>query len=811
MKTHLITVPRKKTEQINWIKPINNYLLSIYGNTSSYQNDLSSFDKLREDIRGVNADNTGLKLYFKYYSQLEILDMKIQFSSLNKSKKIEFIWHDAFQNDIIHSQNSLAFEKANILFNIASLLTKFANNKYIESQGNNDKSSIVESIKMLKQAAGIYEFINENFLHAPSDDLSQSTIKFLNNLSLAQCQEIFTINTINNDLNQSKNSLISKLCKSTSILYEECYQMISNDEKEDYKIIDDFEKDEFLDKPEDEEENEEENSKFVTAQIDQSWISIIYFKFQFYKSLSFYFNALQLEANRKYGESIGFLNESKNIIDNINPSIMRSISKNSGTVYEILDNFKYQKDVVDIKINDLTKDNDLIYHDLVLKNANLNQLSPMQVAKIIPLNEMETFKQINEQGYSNFLNNVIPINIHELSSFYSEEKSQLLRNEIDYFEVSNEEIKSLMDSLNLPQAFDQIKQSLKQDNDDIPFEVVNKVSEISQKSEEIKNLESSNYNLKQQIRDQISKNPQLGNMNKVLYDATKSDEKLSQLIDKSFYNILIKGPQSVEVSNLFKSNNVIDNTFQELSLLDKDDSQEKQIKIIENFLKDLNTINLNKHQIIDNLKTKIHSDDISDVLIINSRQKSNNEIKTIIFPQELKKFQPFINKLDSLINRSKIIIKDLQEQWEILLQNPEIKNLQKSTTYKKQKIHENTSKINKFFENWKKYYMGLIKGNQFYKNLLSHIKDQLNNQNFGNQYHQPIPPQKIPPQQQSPLPYQRPPMPPQKQSMTSENSYNWSQTSINNGAGNNSPGLIYDQPSTYDPNMYDFFSKKANK
>ncbi|KAI5953219.1 BRO1 [Candida jiufengensis] len=803
MKTHLITIPKKKTEQINWVKPINNYLLSIYGNTSTYQNDLTSFDKLREDIRGVNADNTGLKLYFKYYSQLEILDMKIQFSSLNKSKRIEFVWHDAFQNDIIHSQNSLAFEKANILFNIASLLTKYSNNKYIESSANNDKTLIAESINVLKQAAGIYDFINENFLHAPSDDLSQSTIKFLSALCLAQCQEIFTLNTINNDLNQSKNSLISKLCKSTSILYEECYQMISNEEKEDYKIVDDFEKDEFLNQPDQEEEEEEKKSKFVTAQLDSSWISILYFKFQFYKSLAFYFNALQLETNRKYGESIGFLNESKLILDDISSSTIKAISKNSGTVYEILDNFKYQKDVVNIKINDLMKDNDLIYHDLILKNANLNQLSPMKIAKAIPLNEMETFKQISEQGYSNFLNNVIPINIHELSSYYSEEKSQLLRGEIDYFESSNEESKSFLDSLNLPQTFDQIKQSLLQDNDEIPFEVTNKIDEISLKNNELKELELSNFNMKKQIRDQISQNPQLNHINKVLYDATKSDEKLMQLIDRGLYEILSKGPQSNEVKNLFKPDQTLENPIQEISLLDKDDSQEKQIKIIENFLQDLSKINLTKHQTIDKLKKMIHSDDISDVLILNSRQKSNNEIKTIIFPQELNKFKPYTEKLDSLISMSKIILKDLKEQWEILLKDPEIKNLQKVTTSKNKKIIENTQKINQFYENWKQYHNGLKKGNTFYKNLQNHITQQLN-QNSTQLYQQPPLPQKQPSQQS----YQRPPLPPLKQSMT--NSSHWSQDSTRSSTPNNS-SLIYDQPSTYDPDMYDFFSKKSGK
>ena len=80
---------------------------------------------------------------------------------------------------------------------------------------------------MLQQSSGIYQFINENFLHAPSQDLAQSTIKFLSKLMMAQSQEIFTLKVISGDLNQLKNSLIAKLCKSTSVLYEDCYNMIN--------------------------------------------------------------------------------------------------------------------------------------------------------------------------------------------------------------------------------------------------------------------------------------------------------------------------------------------------------------------------------------------------------------------------------------------------------------------------------------------------------------------------------------------------------------------------------------------------------
>ncbi|WLF78516.1 bck1-like resistance to osmotic shock [Lodderomyces elongisporus] len=749
MKTHLLVVPSKKTEEVNWTKPLNNYLLSIYGNTSAYQTDLNLFDKLRQDIRGVNADNTGLKLYYRYYSQLEILDLKVQFALLNKSKKSEFVWHDAFDPEITHQQNALPFEKANVLFNIGSLLTRFAQSQYIESQSSKEASSVKESILMLQQAAGVYAFINENFLHAPSDDLSQSTIKFLSKLSLAQAQEIFTLNVIRNDLDQSKNSLISKLCKSTSILYEECFAMIGKEKKEQYKIVGDYDYDyDDYDDDDDDDNNiknigagldgsegPEDIPKYVTAQLESVWIAVIRFKAQYYKSLAYYFHGLLLESTRKYGDSIAYLTQSKEILDEIKPHHLKA--------YDLVDNLKYQKDNVSIKLADLNKDNDLIYHDPIRKNVNIDQLSPMQVAKVVPINQIPLLKEANGSDFGNFLSNVVPTNIHELSSFYSEEKSQLLRNEIDYYEVSNEEAASLLEVLNLPKGLYQIKEALSNENegygggryegddgddndvDEIPETVLNQVSEISRSYNEDQRLEAENNSLRKQVFDIVSKlnsydnQDEAINLKKALYEASKADEKLSSLVDKNLYQRLQFGPRSQQFRSLFKVNS----GEPEVSLMDMDDSQDKQVKIVEQFLKDLNLIKQNKKEVIERLRKEVHSDDISDILVFNSRSKSDSEIKSVIFPAELKKFKPFTDKLDNLINKEKLVQSDLKKEWDTLVMDPQIKRLQKSSKAKVLLRQEVIKKINSFYQGWTQYHSGLKKGNTWYKNLLHHCQD----------------------------------------------------------------------------------------
>lgn len=946
MKTHLLVVPSKKTEEVNWVKPLNNYLLSIYGNTSQYQDDINSLNKLRQDIRGVNADDTGLKLYYSYYSKLELIDLRIPFHDLNKSKKLQFEWFDSFSS-LPYTQNSLAFEKANVLYNIGAILSKFAQFKYNELQqlnGPEGETAFKQLISMLQQSSGIYQFINENFLHAPSQDLAQSTIKFLSKLMMAQSQEIFTLKVISGDLNQLKNSLIAKLCKSTSVLYEDCYNMINKNKKEGFKITnesydgndyeDDLDDDDcddlegFLERPED---TDDSDNRYVAAELDSSWISIIYFKYEYYKSLAYYFNGLHLDANRKYGDAIAYLTKSQEVLNGVHSSTLKQVSKGSGDVYELLDNYKYQKDAVTIRLNDLNKDNDLIYHDIVPNLVTLPEIKPMDSTKIIKLGDNAMFHEINEKNYNNFLVNVVPVNIHELSSYYSEEKSQYLRNEIDHFEVSNEEVSSVLEYLKLPKALVSIKESLRGTSSKgstgnidelLSQSVIDKVNEIlSQYSNDIQRkstIENSRKEIYQLIKFLTENNCQDDaiQLKKILYDASVSDTKLFALVDETYHQTLGKGIQSTEFKSLFKTvDNKSSNQDSEISLLDiiddddDDDNtnQDKQIKNIEDYLNDLNNIKQAKFKLIEKLKKEIHNDDISDILVLNMKLKSTNEIKSIIFPEELKKFNPFTNELDKLITNEKSIIEQLKSRWNQLISNPQIKNLQTETNSKNRLIISQLEKIDQFYGNWLKYHNGLIAGEKFYNQLLDQFKNFRNNidnqlnqgmrsLNIGQQfptqpmlnrtqssglqsnytgqssishsgslsgqpsggYNQPQPQQQQLQQQQqqqqqaqfsgaynqqysqphggytqfqgygqgqgqSQTGYQRqpPPPPPQLPPKQSMGSYNFATTlqqqqlppqqqqqPQQQRTPQNESNLIYDNPSTYNPNMYNFFSSK---
>lgn len=67
----------------------------------------------------------------------------------------------------------------------------------------------------------MFTYINENFLHAPSFDLSRETVKTLIHITLAQAQEIFLERQA---ADQKKVGLLAKLAAQAGYLYSQAVE-----------------------------------------------------------------------------------------------------------------------------------------------------------------------------------------------------------------------------------------------------------------------------------------------------------------------------------------------------------------------------------------------------------------------------------------------------------------------------------------------------------------------------------------------------------------------------------------------------------
>lgn len=230
----MISSPLKQTNEIDWISPLKNYIRQNYGDDPErYAEECATLNRLRQDMRGAGKDSAaGRDLLYRYYGQLELLDLR--FPVDENHIKISFTWSvqdtqtlascyrpvadqipaairfDAFTHKQT-AQYSLAYEKASIIFNISAVLSCHA-----AHQNRSQDTGLKTAYHSFQASAGMFTYINENFLHAPSTDLSRDTVKTLIQIMLAQGQEVFLEKQIADD---KKVGLLAKLASQAGFLY----------------------------------------------------------------------------------------------------------------------------------------------------------------------------------------------------------------------------------------------------------------------------------------------------------------------------------------------------------------------------------------------------------------------------------------------------------------------------------------------------------------------------------------------------------------------------------------------------------------
>lgn len=136
-------------------------------------------------------------------------------SDFKANRYMAFYRYDAFTHKQT-SQYSLAFEKASIIFNISAVHSCHAAN-----QNRSEELGIKTAFHSFQASAGMFTYINENFLHAPSTDLSRETVKTLISIMLAQAQEVFLEKQI---ADGKKPGMLAKLAAQAGLLYSQAVE-----------------------------------------------------------------------------------------------------------------------------------------------------------------------------------------------------------------------------------------------------------------------------------------------------------------------------------------------------------------------------------------------------------------------------------------------------------------------------------------------------------------------------------------------------------------------------------------------------------
>lgn len=430
MQVPMLSCPLKQTNEIDWVHPLKHHIRAAYGDDPErYSAQCNELNRLRQDVRGVGSDSTtGRDVLYRYYGQLELLDLR--FPVDENHIKISFTWFDAFTHKPT-SQYSLAYEKASIIFNISAVLSCHA-----AAQNRHEDTGLKMAYHSFQASAGMFTYINENFLHAPSTDLSRETVKTLISIMLAQAQEVFIEKQL---MAEKKPGMLAKLTAQAAYLYAQAVEGV------------------------------QENVNKGT--FERVWLLVTQLKQHHMASLAQYYQGIaDYEANN-YGQAIGRIIASQTAakeatrVGNTLPATM-SPSSNLGseTAGILIEMVKKQSVAVQEKLAEYNRDNDLIYHQTVPSETSLSPIPKLPAAKAIPVSELYQGQDIQKIIGGDIFQAIVPMSVTESASLYDEEKAKMVRAEAERCQTADDELSTSLDYLKLPGSLNILKGGLDQGN-----------------------------------------------------------------------------------------------------------------------------------------------------------------------------------------------------------------------------------------------------------------------------------------------------------------------------------------------------------
>ena len=366
-------------------------------------------------------------LLYKYFGQLELLELR--FAEI----RVSFPWRDAFTTKLT-TQTSLAYEKASVIFQIAATHSAIA-----AAQNRTDPEGLKRGFYYFRTAAGMLTYINENFLHAPSTDLSRDVVKFLVDIMVAQAHEVF-FETCRDG--KKSSALIAKVASQTASLYTALVEEVK--EFQGKKIFD---------------------HNWVTLLAASLMrrlctgpaLTLLQIKARFFVSLAQYYRALADHAAGKHGESLVRFTVAERAAKEAHTQTATSFAPYFVTTQSptlppdagaaILELTTAHLALCSEKKTEAQRDNDLIYNAVLPPEATLPAIEKTVVAAPIPIQEVYSAHDVQKTIGPDLFAKLVPLSVHESASVYSEEKAKLVRGEAEKADTADGECRAALESL----------------------------------------------------------------------------------------------------------------------------------------------------------------------------------------------------------------------------------------------------------------------------------------------------------------------------------------------------------------------------
>ncbi|KAJ2390113.1 bck1-like resistance to osmotic shock, partial [Coemansia sp. RSA 2603] len=429
-----IAIPFKKTAEVDWVRPLRQYIARTYQEDPDvYATDCQMLQRMRQDMRGANADETGRDLIFRYYSHLEALEPRFRINE--QGVKVTFMWSDAFTNESTQ-QHSLAFEKAGVLFNLAVAFAMHGARLFSDSSSEMELTTVHMAGIYFQVAADRFHYLNENFLHAPSLDLQQETVNVLNGMMMAQAQECALIKS---RLEKKKANTLSKLAQQAALMYSNVYDNLK-------AIID-------------------------THQLPRGWLLLTETKLRYYQAMAQYHEAHVDESKNRYGTSIArysladqHAREATKLVGQFTETFFSTTNLADDlcpeSVQGLQEMITHLAANITEELSRANNDNDVIYNEPVPNTSTLPALEAASVVSNFDINKFYASEERSNVVGGELFARLIPMSVHESSSLYSEEMAKMLRAEEDKVNLADGELQDALSFMKMPGSLKRFERPL---------------------------------------------------------------------------------------------------------------------------------------------------------------------------------------------------------------------------------------------------------------------------------------------------------------------------------------------------------------
>lgn len=376
----------------------------------AYMNEIKELESLRMAACKVPRDFTGCGVLKRYYSQLLCLQSRFPMTDEGPAC-VPFMWTDIYSG-MVFNIIDIKYEQASILYNIGALHSKLG---AMENRTSSEGMKI--ACTHFQCAAWALQQVRDVFPQPKGSDMSHDLLTFFIDVFLAQAQECILEKSM---LDGRKSSITAKVAAQVVEFYKAALAvLVSGSSSMEAGCIHDI----------------------VGSKLFKGWKKFVEFKMAYYGSISCLHMGNQAEEAQKVGERQAWCQLA---VDKLNEAISISKGLDKDDLEETL---SFAMDVIGGKFHAAKRENDFVYHDKVPPVDSLPEVKGATLVKGIPFSPTDP-----EICGPDIFARLVPMEAHEASSIYSEEKAQLLRSVTARIENKDEELGAFMSSLNLDRS-----------------------------------------------------------------------------------------------------------------------------------------------------------------------------------------------------------------------------------------------------------------------------------------------------------------------------------------------------------------------